>query len=348
MQEGKIVHCASRSLSDTEKIYAVIEKELLAITYACKKFHSYIYGQEITVKSDHKPIASIMLKDLHKIQSSKLQRMRLKLYNYKLKVEYSPGKFLYLADFLSRNSEQDNTFSETVLSINMSDEKKELFVKETGNDPVLSKILFYTRYGWPKDKSKVEDNLKHFYKMKNDIFTEDNLIYFDNRLLIPNSLIQYILKTLHESHLGITKTRARAREMFYWLNMNEDIEYQVKRCPVCQKFRKNNVKEPLTPHDIPQLPFQKLACDILEYAKINYLIVCDYYSKWIEIKKINNKSSQEIINKLMEIFSTFGTPSEIIADNNPFNSFDCKKFADSWNFKINMHRAMDRLKKLSI
>lgn len=69
MQEGKVAHCASRGLSDTEKIYAVIEKEFLAITFACKKFHSYIYGQSVIVKSDHKPLASIMLKDLNKIQS---------------------------------------------------------------------------------------------------------------------------------------------------------------------------------------------------------------------------------------------------------------------------------------
>lgn len=341
MQDGKIVSCASRSLSDTEKNYAVIEKEFLAITFACKKFHTYIYGQSVVVKSDHKPLSSIMLKDLSKIQSSKLQRMRLRLYNYKLKVEYSPGKFLFLADFLSRNfletgnKEEDTTFTETVLSVNMSDEKRELFKRETGNDPVLKDILFYNKNGWPKDSSKIHDHLKFYFKIKSDLFIEDSLIYYENRLLIPTTLISYILKLIHESHLGITKTRARARELFHWLNMNADIENYIMRCDICQKFRKNPTKEILQPHQIPMLPFQKVACDILEFGKKDYLVVMDYYSKWIEIKKISNKSSTEIINKWMEIFATFGTPSEVIADNVPFNSFECRQFAKSWNFEIN-------------
>lgn len=135
--------------------------------------------------------------------------------------------------------------------------------------------------------------------------------------------------------MGITKTRARAKELFHWVNMNSDIENYIMRCDICQKFRNNTIRELLKPHEIPMLPFQKLACDICEFAKVNYLVVIDYYSKWIEIKKIKNKSSTEIINKWMEIFSTFGTPSEIIADNVPFNSFECRQFSKSWNFVIN-------------
>lgn len=44
LQEGNPVQFASRSLTETEQMYAVIEKELLAITFAVKKFHYYIYG----------------------------------------------------------------------------------------------------------------------------------------------------------------------------------------------------------------------------------------------------------------------------------------------------------------
>lgn len=46
MQNNKPVSFASRSLNETEQLYAIIEKELLAITYACKKFHYYIFGQK--------------------------------------------------------------------------------------------------------------------------------------------------------------------------------------------------------------------------------------------------------------------------------------------------------------
>jgi hypothetical protein len=50
MQEGRPIFFASRAFSDTAQRYAQIEKEFLAITYACKKFHLFIYGRTITVK----------------------------------------------------------------------------------------------------------------------------------------------------------------------------------------------------------------------------------------------------------------------------------------------------------
>lgn len=54
LQSNKPVWFASRSLTETEQMYAVIEKELLAITFAVKKFHYYIYGHnEVKIYTDH-------------------------------------------------------------------------------------------------------------------------------------------------------------------------------------------------------------------------------------------------------------------------------------------------------
>ena len=47
---------ASRSLNDTEKRYAVIEKEALAAVWACEKFNDYILGTEFTLETDHRPL----------------------------------------------------------------------------------------------------------------------------------------------------------------------------------------------------------------------------------------------------------------------------------------------------
>ena len=47
---------SSRALSDTEHNYGQIEKELLALLYACQKFDSFILGREFTVEPDHKPL----------------------------------------------------------------------------------------------------------------------------------------------------------------------------------------------------------------------------------------------------------------------------------------------------
>ena len=99
-QKGKPVAYASRSLSPAECNYAQIEKELLAIVFACQKIHNYIYGFQIKVQTDHKPLESIVKKALHKI-SPPLQRMLLKLQKYYLIINYVKGKDLQVADALS-------------------------------------------------------------------------------------------------------------------------------------------------------------------------------------------------------------------------------------------------------
>ena len=63
LQEGHIVHAVSRSLTQTEMRYAQIEKEMLAICFACEKFYTYIYGKkDVIVESDHQPLETIFRK----------------------------------------------------------------------------------------------------------------------------------------------------------------------------------------------------------------------------------------------------------------------------------------------
>ena len=63
-QGDKIISFASRCLSETEKEYGQIEKEFLAVFFACKKFHNYIYGRKVTIISDHRPLESIIIEIL--------------------------------------------------------------------------------------------------------------------------------------------------------------------------------------------------------------------------------------------------------------------------------------------
>jgi len=95
------IHFTSRSLSETETYYAQIEKEMLAITFACSKFHYLIYGQSsVKVFTDHKPLVSIMGKEIHKISNNRLRRLLIKIIIYDLSVNYLPVKQMYVADTL--------------------------------------------------------------------------------------------------------------------------------------------------------------------------------------------------------------------------------------------------------
>ena len=64
LQEERPVAYASRSLTDAESRYAQIEKELLAVQFSLERFHQYIYGEKITIESDHKPLEAIVKKGI--------------------------------------------------------------------------------------------------------------------------------------------------------------------------------------------------------------------------------------------------------------------------------------------
>ena len=101
IQEGHPVVYASRSLTVAEQHYAQIEKELLAIVFACQRFNQFIYGKQVTVESDHKPLEAIITKPLSQAPP-RIQRLLIRLQKYQPMVKYVPGKFLFIADTLSR------------------------------------------------------------------------------------------------------------------------------------------------------------------------------------------------------------------------------------------------------
>ena len=68
LQSNDPVAYASKSLTTTEQAYAQIEKELLAIVFATRKFHHLLYGRtDITIETDHLPLISIIEKPLGQV-----------------------------------------------------------------------------------------------------------------------------------------------------------------------------------------------------------------------------------------------------------------------------------------
>lgn len=64
-QEHGPVAYASRTLTKSEQRWAQIEKEPLAIVFACQKFHYFVYGREFLVQSDQKPLETLINTQAH-------------------------------------------------------------------------------------------------------------------------------------------------------------------------------------------------------------------------------------------------------------------------------------------
>lgn len=70
---------ASRSLAPAEKRYSQLDKEGLAIIFAVKRFHQYLYGRRFTIISDHKPLEHLFseTKATPTLASARIQRWAL-------------------------------------------------------------------------------------------------------------------------------------------------------------------------------------------------------------------------------------------------------------------------------
>lgn len=59
-KEWRPVAFISQTLSETERRYAQVEKEALAVTWACERLSSYLIGLQFTIETDHKPLLALL------------------------------------------------------------------------------------------------------------------------------------------------------------------------------------------------------------------------------------------------------------------------------------------------
>ena len=101
LQRGNGIAYTSRVLTETERRYAQIEEEMLAIVFSPEKFHQYTYEHHVKLRSDPKPLDYILQKPLA-CALRRLQGMMSRLQKYDYEVWYERGEKLHLADTLSR------------------------------------------------------------------------------------------------------------------------------------------------------------------------------------------------------------------------------------------------------
>ena len=312
---------ASKSLSPAQQKYANIEREMLAITFGCTRFHTFLYNRPFTVISDHKPLEMICQKAIS-AAPARLQEMILKIQDYQYVVKYVPGKEIGLADALSRFPNPEDTadidIDVRISHILFAESKLSEIKQQTSADPVLNQLRETIFVGWPEDQKSLPTDLREYWSYRDELSIEDGMIVKGERILIPETVRESILKNLHTGHLGIVKTQLRARRDVFWPNMNQAIERMCKACEVCQEKQRTQTAEPLLPTEIPSGPWKILGTDLFQIGDRHFLLIADYYSKFPIVAEVSSTStSLEISNQFRHYIGLFGIPDVVRSDNGP-------------------------------
>ena len=84
---------------------------LAVVFWSSHKVHTYVYGIQFTIESDHKLLEMIALKNIGSAPL-RLQRMLLRLHPYNMKINYIPGRQMYISYLLSRQPDSNDTHIE--------------------------------------------------------------------------------------------------------------------------------------------------------------------------------------------------------------------------------------------
>ncbi|KAL0150323.1 hypothetical protein M9458_054431, partial [Cirrhinus mrigala] len=294
----------NRRLTDTEKRYAQIEKEALAVT---------------TRGLDDLP--------------PRVLRLRLRLL--------SARENLITADTLSRAPLTDTPSAEdlqlekevqvfvdaVVSSLPVTDTRLEKIKQAQQTDETCKTVARYCQTAWPQ-KHRVSTGIVPYWQVRAELYLVGDLLMKGDRIVIPQTLRGEILHKLHEGHQAISKCRARAQASVWWPGISAQIRETVDRCEMCQRYR-TQYREPLLQSQVLNRPWQKVGMDLFEWRNKTYLFIIDYFSRYIEVAELRVTSAEATVRAVKEAFAHHGYPETVVSDNGPqFSSETFRLFAE--------------------
>ncbi|KAF2308591.1 hypothetical protein GH714_011000 [Hevea brasiliensis] len=181
LQHNRPVAYFSRSLAARHQNLPAYERELIGLVKALKHWHSYLWGREFIVRTDHYTL-KYLLEQRH--LSATQQHWISKLLGFSFTVEYRAGKSNVVADALSRRNADDSILMAVSMpQLSLFDEIR----KEHSDSPAIQQQISAITNGTVASKW---------------VF-RDGLLFYNNRVYLPpnSPSIQLVVSALHnQSH----------------------------------------------------------------------------------------------------------------------------------------------------
>ena len=365
----RITLSGSRFCRDNEKRYHPIEGEALAIAWALEDSKYFTMGcDDLVVVTDHNPLVKIFGdRALDEISNTRIFNLKQNTLPWRFKIFHVPGRCIPSSDTTSRNplpSPLDETATEWLLeerhalvsSVDDSDVDGDIVaavtsslnkicavtwdrVKEaTKSDLDLQQLIMYVIDGFPENSASLPTSLQCFWRFRDSLLVVDDVILFDDRVVIPTSLRSEVCKILHSAHQGTNSMIERAKSTVFWPGITNAIYKQRENCDTCWRMAPSQSHLPPAEPIVPTAPFQAIATDYCEKNGYHYLITVDRFSNWPEIIKVSpgshNSGASGLLRALRRYFATFGVPEELSSDGGPeFVAKETESFLQRWGIK---------------
>ena len=213
----------------------------------------------------------------------------------------------------------------------------------THTDPTFIALREAITQGFP-EAYRTNPITAPFWRYRVSLHLVEDVIVYNDRVVVPSSLRPTVLDVLHSAHQGASTMALRARATVFWPSMTDDIERRRQSCRDCIK---NAPSQPRLPSKVtapPATPFEQTFADFFECVGQHYLVIGDRLSGWSDVfrspKGSPQAGSEGLICCLRNCFARFGVPEEISSDGGPeFVSKATEDFLAKWGARHRLSSA---------
>ena len=98
---------------------------------------------------------------------------------------------------------------------------------------------------------------------------------------------------------------------------DNQVKDYISKCEVCLSHRSAAPHEPLQQQDFVARPWSKTGADSCQIDGRTLLVVCDYYSKFIEVARLNTVTTRSVLRELLPTLARFGLPYVLVTAKGP-------------------------------